>query len=305
MSLKAQLHRLKSKLYQDRKCALELSKENPFGRARVQIRTILAVRLEERINLVKKIPIFTGLTAEGFSLIAHELEDIEYNCGDKIIVQGEKGDAFFIVEEGLVSVQRCKSATEVDVDPGNDCQIGAAKIGQEISVDILNAENVSDINGGTGESTHELTRLGPGNFFGEIALQTDEARLASVVVLSPTAKCLKLTKAAFDHIHSVLKALNAVKNEAIASRVLENMEIFKTLSSETRKILVNTMNLIKFPETTFICRQGTVGNTFYVLVEGECEVTQTTADSKTKTIGKIFPGDYFGTIVRVAPLSLS
>lgn len=53
--------------------------------------------------------------------------------------------------------------------------------------------------------------------------------------------------------------------------------------------------MTSFQALKYICRQGTSGNLFYILTEGECVCTSNTDDPTVeKEIKKIYPGDSFG-----------
>lgn len=57
-----------------------------------------------------------------------------------------------------------------------------------------------------GAEQHELARLGPSDYFGEIALLTDQPRLATVVAIG-TVKCTRLDRAAFNRVLGPVEAL--------------------------------------------------------------------------------------------------
>ena len=45
---------------------------------------------------------------------------------------------------------------------------------------------------------------------------------------------------------------------------------------------------------SYICRQGTSGNSFFILTEGSCRVTVNKDDRAELEVGKLRTGDYFG-----------
>ncbi|KAK7940375.1 hypothetical protein WMY93_003701 [Mugilogobius chulae] len=79
---------------------------------------------------------------------------------DKIVVQGEPGDDFFIITEGIASVLQRRSDNEEYVEVG---------------------------------------RLGPSDYFGEIALLLNRPRAATVVARGPL-KCVKLDRPRFERV---------------------------------------------------------------------------------------------------------
>jgi len=52
---------------------------------------------------------------------------------------------------------------------------------------------------GHGPTEHEVARLGPGQFFGEMSLMTGEARTASVIAKTDLV-CYRMNKEAFEHV---------------------------------------------------------------------------------------------------------
>jgi MFS family permease len=87
------------------------------------------------IRLLRAIPIFASLPSPTLERLAATLERIDAPAGAVIVRQGDAGDRFYVIDEGIVSVT---------------------------------------IDG------HAVRQLGPGDFFGEIALLRDVPRTASV-----------------------------------------------------------------------------------------------------------------------------
>ena len=54
------------------------------------------------------------------------------------------------------------------------------------------------------------------------------------------------------------------------------------------------MQNVTFAAGSLICKQGTTGNTFYVVTSGCCKITIDTEDHKEKEVNKIYAGDFFG-----------
>lgn len=173
----------------------------------------------------------------------------------------ELGDSFFVLEQGLVTVQRKANIYE---------------------------------------PAKELKRLKANSHFGELALVNEEPRSATITVLSDTAKCLKMTKAKFDEIMSVTKMFNMGGTRTIINEgVTDKIPLFKSLSAATRVKFLESMTNMTFKPGSYICRQGTIGNTFYILTEGCCHVTLNTDDWKEKEVNQLTPGDYFGEVALI------
>ncbi|HEX5689997.1 MAG TPA: cyclic nucleotide-binding domain-containing protein, partial [Roseiflexaceae bacterium] len=93
---------------------------------------------------LKHIDLFAVLEQEELDALAEHTEILLYSAGEALARQGEAGDTFFVIRSGRV---------RVDVADGN----------------------------GSGRAAVTVNHLGPGEFFGEMALLTGERRGATVV----------------------------------------------------------------------------------------------------------------------------
>uniref|UniRef100_T1KA67 Cyclic nucleotide-binding domain-containing protein n=1 Tax=Tetranychus urticae TaxID=32264 RepID=T1KA67_TETUR len=112
---------------------------------------------EEFLN---KISLFESLDKWEKLTIADALQPVTYTDGEVIVEQGQPGDDFYIIEDGIAIVYQRR----VDNEPQT-----------------------------------EVSRLGPGKYFGEIALLLDRPRAATVVASGPL-KCVKLDRARFERL---------------------------------------------------------------------------------------------------------
>lgn len=140
----------------------------------------------------------------------------------------------------------------------------------------------------------ELTQLKKNAHFGEISLLTAEPRSATITVISETAKCLRMTKAKFDDLLATTNRILAENRKIIGRDVLDTVPLFKSLTSMNKKKLLDVMVPMTYLPNSYICRQGTMGNTFYILTEGTCSITVNNDDKGETEIAKIRPGDFFG-----------
>lgn len=92
--------------------------------------------------------------------VADALEPVSFSDGETIVRQGEPGDDFYIIVEGTALVLQCR---------------------------------------GEGDTAVEVGKLGPSDYFGEIALLLDRPRAATVVAKGPL-KCVKLDRARFERV---------------------------------------------------------------------------------------------------------
>uniref|UniRef100_A0A673BVT9 Cyclic nucleotide-binding domain-containing protein n=1 Tax=Sphaeramia orbicularis TaxID=375764 RepID=A0A673BVT9_9TELE len=111
-------------------------------------------------EFLSKVSILESLDKWERLTVADALEPVQFEDGEKIVVQGEPGDDFFIITEGIASVLQRRSDNEEYVEVG---------------------------------------RLGPSDYFGEIALLLNRPRAATVVARGPL-KCVKLDRPRFERV---------------------------------------------------------------------------------------------------------
>lgn len=80
----------------------------------------------------------------------------------------------------------------------------------------------------------------------------------------------------------------------IGREVVNKVPLFQSLSSSKRKIILDSMRPMNFLPNTYICRQGTSGNTFYIIADGQCRVTVNGGHGVEREVTTLGPGDFFG-----------
>uniref|UniRef100_A0A6Q2Z3J9 cAMP-dependent protein kinase type I-alpha regulatory subunit n=1 Tax=Esox lucius TaxID=8010 RepID=A0A6Q2Z3J9_ESOLU len=118
-------------------------------------------------EFLSKVSILESLDKWERLTVADALETVQFEDGQKIVVQGEPGDEFFIILEGSAAVLQRRSENEEFVEVG---------------------------------------RLGPSDYFGEIALLMNRPRAATVVSRGPL-KCVKLDRPHSEEKHPAVQQL--------------------------------------------------------------------------------------------------
>ena len=131
-------------------------------------------------KVFRKIDVFSNLSFIEMSDLIEGMEKYHYKIGDKIIQQNEKGDAFYIIYKGKVKAEVKKGWFNV-VDVG---------------------------------------QLGPEQFFGEMALLTDEPRSATVIAIEET-DCFVLFKGQFQHLMEKSSVFQSLVYHAQEKRLFE------------------------------------------------------------------------------------
>ena len=130
-----------------------------YVEARTQLDILEKALASGVIRVLDRIPLLSKLTLEQNVLLANRLQVVEFQPGQIVFHMGEMGDTFYIVETGEVEV---------------------------LAPDVKGLPSV-------------LNRLGPGDFFGEIALLRAVPRTATIRVVSP-ARLLALSREDFDDV---------------------------------------------------------------------------------------------------------
>jgi cAMP-dependent protein kinase regulator len=111
--------------------------------------------------------------------VADALEPVQFADGDSIVEQGEKGNDFFIIVEGIkTKIYLIKKQNKTNLF------LGTAIVYQKPSDD---------------EPAVEVSKLGPSDYFGEIALLFDRPRAATVKAKGPL-KCVKMDRNRFERV---------------------------------------------------------------------------------------------------------
>ena len=143
--------------------------------------TDLVVSLATPEQMLDQVPIFEPLTARERKRLAGAMPKQEVPSNAIIVKEGDEGDSMYLIAEGAVAV-------EVEVDDA--------------------------------DAPLEVARLGPGDFFGEMALLTGAPRAATVRSRDKTV-VYEISKAALGPILSSSKNLEVKLSEILANRQME------------------------------------------------------------------------------------
>jgi len=134
--------------------------------------------------LLRKVPIFMSLNEDDLNLLSESCKRVHFNNNEMIIKQKDPGDSLYIIADGVVSVQL-------------DVENGERKI---------------------------VSKLGVGEFFGEMSLMTGEPRTANIIAESPTVTI-------------------SVEKEIIKKLFSNNTHFFDTVSDILAKRKIHLDNL--------------------------------------------------------------
>lgn len=136
----------------------------------------MATHTDEKLDLLRRVPLLTGLGRREFEEVGRLVEEIDVPAGKVLMREGDIGREFFVLVAGSVSIER----------------------------------------GGT-----VVRSMGPGDFFGEIALLDEGPRTATATTTAPS----KLLVLAHREFHSLMDRYPAIRTcvlEALAKRIRQN-----------------------------------------------------------------------------------
>ena len=220
--------------------------------------------------ILKDVPLIASLADSVLRKMVKSLKERNYEAGENLMSQGDLGTEFFIIAKG-----RCK-------------------------VLVANDEN---------GSMTEISQLHDHDYCGEQALLKDARRAATVQAICDT-RCLVLGQSAFKEIvekNNVRFANRDAKRNAISAEIMKQAQneqkggddddadkkgegpdeekvewllkciddniLFGHLDHSQRLTVCSQMYRIEVEEKEFIIKQGEEGNTFYVIEEGEFEIS--------------------------------
>ena len=204
-------------------------------------------------EFLQNVPLLKPLGNQEITKIARALRAETYGDAEYIIRQGDEGDVFYMIYKGSVVCTR----TEED--------------GYE----------------------RELVHLGPGDFFGERALQKKEPRAANVIACGDV-ECFMLT---LEQFNLILGSIKEVMYHITTTRVLKGIKMFEGLSDEALYSLTDIFKREYFAEGDYVIEEGTEGDHFYVVHDGAVKVTQWSSSLRCHVELEVLgSGQYFGEV---------
>lgn len=136
-----------------------------------------------------------------------------------------------------------------------------------------------------------LDKMGPGKAFGELAILYNCTRTASIRVLSD-ARVWVLDRRVFQQI-MMRTGLQRIENSV---NFLKSVPLLRNLSDELLAKIADVLELEFYAAGTYIIRQGTAGDSFFLISQGTVRVTQklTPASLEETELRTLSRGDYFG-----------
>jgi cAMP-dependent protein kinase regulator len=209
-------------------------------------------------DTLPRIPLFSELPRDALAAVVASLRLRTAAAGENIVTEGERGDAMYVVVNGKVEVWR------QDADAGGRVAI---------------------------------TTLEEGAFFGEMALISNAARLATVTALDET-QILELSRPVVDDLTGRYPSLGQVIDGFYKERLLANLlaanPVFRPLSPERKAAVVAAFAVRTVAPDEILCRQGQPGTGLSVILRGRCRVAYVEPTGTEIRYPDLTEGDLFG-----------
>eukprot|EP00595_Chromulina_sp_UTEXLB2642_P003768 CAMPEP_0196764792 /NCGR_PEP_ID=MMETSP1095-20130614/6857_1 /TAXON_ID=96789 ORGANISM="Chromulina nebulosa, Strain UTEXLB2642" /NCGR_SAMPLE_ID=MMETSP1095 /ASSEMBLY_ACC=CAM_ASM_000446 /LENGTH=426 /DNA_ID=CAMNT_0042121243 /DNA_START=110 /DNA_END=1391 /DNA_ORIENTATION=+ len=236
-------------------------------RASVSAESTNPNQIKELIDHIPNYPKSSEVTTELYSTINHsfllktldsEQKDLIVKAfqgpiykreGEDIIKQGEIGDVFFLLDDGIVDVYVNKQNNETKVH------------------------------------TYKS-----GDSFGELAILYNTPRAATCRAQSD-CKLWTLDRVSF----KAIIVAKAMQKRELYEAFLKQVPILSSLTDNELLTLADSLAEEKYSNGSVICKQGDVGNFFYIIKEGAAVCTQSDGTNEGE-VGTLSIGNYFGEI---------
>ncbi|MDM8527108.1 cyclic nucleotide-binding domain-containing protein [Anaerolineales bacterium HSG24] len=162
-----------------------LSLKSDYSEAQTQLDILEKALSTGVVRILESIPILSKMTLEQSVLLANRIQVEEFRPGQIVFHMGEMGQSFYIIEVGEVEVL-------------------APDLG--------------------GQRSGVINRLGPGDFFGEIALLRAVPRTATIRTTKPT-RLLAVNREDFDQVVKKVPSIAHSVTETSSLRLLNDRQI--------------------------------------------------------------------------------
>jgi len=236
--------------------------------------------LQKIVDILIDIPLLNNLTKDQLAKLGDKLKEEEFKKGENLMTQGEMGDKFFIITDGMCEVLHNENGTEnliTTLHTGDYCGEQAliqdvrrnATIMAKISTSCLTLDRQSF-----------QTTLTENN----VLFAKREAKRQAIATKNLDDVQLDLTNMKEKTTALVQWLFNCIKDNLL----------FKNLSREQNKLLIGHMALSTVIPHEKLITQGEEGDTFYVVQKGTFLVS-----IDGKTVQQISKGECTGELALI------
>jgi CRP-like cAMP-binding protein len=158
---------------------------------------------------------------------------------------------------------------------------------------IMSGELVVTATASSESEPREVTRLGPGDFFGETGLLEGRPKRNTTVRCSTDAELLMIDKTMFLQLTEAPEGSFA---SALADKIRERVEARQRARLKRAIELLNSasMSKMRFGPGEYVYRQGEPASFFYLVTSGTLEASFLSSTGERARLRTFGPGDQFG-----------
>ncbi|XP_060068117.1 uncharacterized protein LOC132548282 [Ylistrum balloti] len=188
------------------------------------------------------------------------LKDIVRNCGmvsfdkeEMIIKQGDRGDCFYIILDGKISIFILNKDKDADDDDK-----AMEEIGKRTPEGKLDRSKLGNF----------VTHLGSGVPFGEVALMSDDCIRTASIISEEKTDLLVVDRALYN------RAVKIVLAKEFEEKVefIKSNPLFANWAPRYRKQLTMAMYKETFPYDSILVKQGEPVTNIYFVISGQVEI---------------------------------
>lgn len=215
-----------------------------------------ALPVSEVAGFLRGIPLFSGLSESDRTRLAESVEVDGVSAHRRVVWQGARGDAFYVIYRGEADVYREEES---------------------------------------GRRTN-LAQLSARDSFGEIALLEDVPRTATVQARTPMINLILRKTAFSEFVQSCPQDKDQIVKVIRWTAFLKKVPLFSDLPPELMTRVVLEMKERKVCTQEVLIREGDAAEEFFILHTGAAGVWKDHGRTSAKLLAKLSAGDHFGEI---------
>jgi CRP-like cAMP-binding protein len=208
----------------------------------------------------RTLALLAGLPEPAVQEIARGMARHKVRAGEMILREGEAGDSCFVLGQGEARVLK-----RDPLQPRGELM--------------------------------EVSRLGQGDLFGEVAMLSDRRRHASVQAVSD-CELIELPRAHLREVgaryQEVSQFLERFYRERIIATLVSTAPFFRPLEPAARMALLAHFQFTRVDAGARIIQEGERAGGFYLIVLGTVEITKRVSEKRQVLLATLDEGNYFG-----------
>eukprot|EP01029_Cantina_marsupialis_P017097 TRINITY_DN383_c2_g2_i3.p1 TRINITY_DN383_c2_g2~~TRINITY_DN383_c2_g2_i3.p1 ORF type:complete len:655 (+),score=121.90 TRINITY_DN383_c2_g2_i3:1411-3375(+) len=234
-------------------------------------------------KFLQSVDCFQFLSGQQKAEILDEMEMVEFEENDVIFKEHDR-DTFYIIKAGKVSIQQ-DSKEHIVLGVGSWFGRGLEEDNEKVAMVCESLGNAPVVNKTTNSEAQETDFIEKSSF--RIMNEHNSA-----VANGPTI----VMKMHFQRFASLLKPLYSSSLEVfdvVMKHLLQSLELFESMDDRQLSQIYSKTNRRFFDEGELICRQGEIGDSFFVIARGEVLVRRHNK-GRIHNVVELRSGEFFG-----------